>query len=63
MADTDCRKCKAPMPPPPQPAKGFLLGVEFKVTAYRCRECGHLNNLNRRKQTPAGVAASDGTTL
>lgn len=45
MIDTSCRKCKAPAPAPPQ-----IHG--FKLTGYLC-ECGHWNDLKRRKDKEA----------
>lgn len=58
MTDTDCRKCKAPMKPWPK-AKGShaINTVPVTTTAYRC-DCGHWNNLKRRKEFKAQRAAA-----
>lgn len=45
--NTDCRKCKAPMPPVP----GERRTEAFVVTAYLCAKCGHWNDLKRREKS------------
>lgn len=47
MKNTDCRKCGAPMPEPK--CKDRYAG-SFTVTSFRCPQCGHVNNLKRRKE-------------
>ena len=48
---TDCSKCKAPMTEPPKTKReNTLSGVKFTVTAYLCSQCGHWNDLRRRKK-------------
>lgn len=49
MADTDCRKCNAPMPLSLPLECGTFVGRNFTVISYRCANCGHINNLKRRK--------------
>lgn len=54
QADTDCRKCGAPMPPLKQsPNSGRLSGLmdiaQMTITGYRCEKCDHWNNLKSRK--------------
>jgi len=46
--NTDCSKCKAPMP---KLSTATPLGVMI-ITSYRCPKCGHWNNLKRRKLKP-----------
>lgn len=60
MKDTDCRKCKAPMPLPNPGSLRAFAPTRFKVTAYACEKCGHWNDLKRRKAnhpTAAGEKA------
>lgn len=48
--NTDCSKCKAPMPELPKPnSRDPISLMSFKITAYLCKQCGHWNNLKRRK--------------
>lgn len=48
--NTDCSKCKAPMPPPPKPIGCSPIEMmPMTITAYLCPECGHVNDLKRRK--------------
>lgn len=55
MKDTDCRKCKATMPAVANApiSSGPFAGAKFTVTGYRCKACGHWNNLKRRKARAA----------
>ena len=51
--NTDCSKCGAAEQPLSR-AKGSspmvaLFNSAFITTAYRCLQCGHWNNLKRRK--------------
>lgn len=52
MTDTSCRKCGAKMDdavmPVPQ-SPGPLGRLPFTITAYRCKKCGHWNDLKSRK--------------
>jgi ribosomal protein L40E len=52
--NTDCRKCKAPMPPAEPMRTGPFAGMKFTVTGYQCAKCDHWNNLKRRKNSAAG---------
>lgn len=45
--NSDCKKCRAPMRA--VPASSSFLGIAIITTGYRCKECGHWNNLKRRK--------------
>ena len=58
--NTDCSKCKAPMPeiPPPKGATPLDMAA-MTVTAYRCYKCGHWNDLNRRKPLRADGNVSE----
>ena len=48
--NTDCLKCKFPMPEPPKPSGRSALDlVKMTITGYRCENCGHWNDLKRRK--------------
>lgn len=48
--NTNCSKCGAPMPPTPKPTVDSPLNfARFIITAYRCEQCGHWNDLKRRK--------------
>lgn len=49
MNDTSCRKCKAPMTLFLPLECGVFAGKQFTVTGYRCEQCGHWNDLRRRK--------------
>jgi ribosomal protein L40E len=51
ITDTDCRKCGAAMRDL-QPARGAapINRVAFIVTAYRCKNCDHWNDLKKRKK-------------
>lgn len=45
-----CRKCGLPMKPLPLPPdKDLLARVKLTITGWRC-DCGHFNNLKRRKK-------------
>lgn len=55
--NTDCSKCKGPMSAPPPRA-----GARFLVTAYRC-DCGHWNDLKRRKGYAEWHAANRPETI
>lgn len=44
--NSDCKKCRAPMRA--VPASSSFLGIAI-ITGYRCKECGHWNDLKRRK--------------
>lgn len=58
IVNTDCRKCKDPMPVQvPITNGGPFRGSSFKVTAYRCPNCGHWNNLLRRANKASGAQA------
>ena len=46
---TECSKCGAAMPPLVQASQGILAHLKVTVTGYLCKECGHFNNLKRRK--------------
>lgn len=48
--NTNCTKCKAPMPPIPK-SKGIspLDLMAMTLTGYRCSVCDHWNDLKRRK--------------
>jgi hypothetical protein len=52
VKDTSCRKCKAPMPLILPVTNGVFVGRQFTVTGYRCKNCGHWNDLKRRKDKP-----------
>lgn len=44
---TECSKCQTAMPPERKHDNPWLnLGV---VTGYKCKSCGHWNNLKRRR--------------
>lgn len=48
--NTDCKKCGAKMRPLGQ--RGFKIipsEMYFTITGYLCAECGHWNDLKRRK--------------
>lgn len=49
--NTDCSKCKTPMPSLPAPKFNGnpMNAASFTVTAYACQVCGHWNDLKRRK--------------
>lgn len=51
-ADTNCRKCSAPMPPVEPIKSGPWAGAVMTITGYACVKCGHWNNLKRRKPKP-----------
>lgn len=46
VLSTECSKCKAAMP---NLAQALMYGSKMAITGYRCSECGHWNNLKRRK--------------
>ena len=46
VLSTECSKCKSAMP---NLAQALMFGSKMKVTGYLCPECGHWNNLKRRK--------------
>lgn len=51
---TECAKCYAEMPALARASSGIGAGVfankvEMIITGYLCKECGHWNNLKRRK--------------
>lgn len=46
VLSTECSKCKAAMP---NLAQALMFGSKMKITGYLCPECGHWNNLKRRK--------------
>ena len=51
--DTDCRKCGAPMRQVAAvPRSDPFWKAVFTVTGYRCDQCGHWNDLKRRKKKP-----------
>jgi hypothetical protein len=37
------------MPPLARASNSFLANVKMTITGYLCSECGHWNNLKRRK--------------
>lgn len=51
MNDTDCRKCKTPMPMSMAAplTSGPFAGRLFTLIGYLCAKCGHWNDLSRRK--------------
>jgi DNA-directed RNA polymerase subunit RPC12/RpoP len=55
--NTDCRKCKAAMPPtmPVKFGQGVMSRLEIKITGYRCPHCDHWNNLKTRKPRKSSV--------
>lgn len=50
---TECSKCQAAMPPPKQPPASESPwpghAAVFVVTGYKCKACGHFNDLKRRR--------------
>ena len=47
--NSDCRKCRKPMPPLREPDHPFvIMRLRFRTTGYLC-ECGHWNDLKSRK--------------
>lgn len=49
MLTTECSKCKAEMPALARASSGFLAHTKMTITGYLCKECGHWNDLKRRK--------------
>jgi cbb3-type cytochrome oxidase cytochrome c subunit len=47
--DTSCRQCHALMPRAPQAPDRDRFAAAVVLTEYRCDECGHWNDLKRRK--------------
>lgn len=47
-ADTNCRKCNTPMNAPPDD-KDVFGQFKLTITGFRCKKCGHWNDLKRRK--------------
>ncbi len=45
--NTNCTKCRAPMPPDPPGME--RMHVCWRSTGFRCKQCGHWNDLKRRK--------------
>ena len=52
--NTDCSKCKTPMPAILKPP-GVLGKFTMTITGFRCNVCGHVNDLKRRKKTAKAV--------
>lgn len=51
MTDTDCRKCGAPMGRIGRSAGTSIIDkMPMTILAYRCDQCGHWNDLKRRKK-------------
>lgn len=48
--NSDCRKCRAPMPPLPAPkGRSPIDRAPFIPTGFCCDACGHYNNIQSRK--------------
>lgn len=48
--NTNCSKCKAPMPAPKPIRDASPFGrMPLRITGYRCDKCGQWNNLKTRK--------------
>ena len=55
-----CSKCKTPMAEKMNKAPtGIFGGAKFRVTAFLCENCGHWNNLKRRKSWKASPTAEN----
>ena len=60
--NTDCTKCKAPMPTAVKARHGLLSNMPMLTTAYVCPACDHYNDLTRRKGWREHKSAWDAAT-
>lgn len=46
--DSSCKKCRTAMKEGPR-LIGAFANLPYTITGYRCDECGHWNDLKKRK--------------
>lgn len=58
--DSNCKKCKTPFGKPligPLGGGGIIGMCQATITGFKCKSCGHWNDLQRRKGYKEHIAA------